>query len=205
MAFALPSFNAAVASANTSGLPLQRLQANIDFDDVKTDYATRVLAELPYKQFLTEAAVARDALAQYGAGLRNKMTLDYNREVNEQNRKDAKRKALVDMLMGGDANAGLALDTLTDPREERIKQLTFEDSLRRAVANDQGVLDPDANIGAVVEAVGTIPSRRAGGTATQSSQTNTTAPVVKVEPAKVSSDLFDRMLQQMRSQQQPKK
>ena len=205
MAFALPSFNAAVASANTSGLPLQRLQANIDFDDVKTDYATRVLAELPYKQFLTEAAVARDALAQYGAGLRNKMTLDYNREVLEQNRKDAKRKALVDMLMGGDANAGLALDTLTDPREERIKQLTFEDSLRRAVANDQGVLDPDANIGAVVEAVGTIPSRRAGGTATQSSQTNTTAPVVKVEPAKVSSDLFDRMLQQMRSQQQPKK
>ena len=205
MAFALPSFNAAVASANTSGLPLQRLQANIDFQDVNSDFATRALAELPYKQFLTEAAMARDALAQYGAGLRNKMTLDYNREVNEQNRKDAKRKALVDMLMGGDANAGLALDTLTDPREERIKQLTFEDSLRRAVANDQGVLDPDANIGAVVEAVGTIPSRRAGGTATQSSQTNTTAPVVKVEPAKVSSDLFDRMLQQMRSQQQPKK
>ena len=205
MAFALPSFNAAVASANTSGLPLQRLQANIDFQDVNSDFATRALAELPYKQFLTEAAVARDALAQYGAGLRNKMTLDYNREVLEQNRKDAKRKALVDMLMGGDANAGLALDTLTDPREERIKQLTFEGSLRKAVALDQGVLDPDKNMGQAVNDVTSVPSRRAGGATTQSSQTNTAAPVVKVEPAKVSSDLFDRMLQQMRSQQQPKK
>ena len=74
MAFALPSF-AAVASANTSGLPLQRLQDNIDFQDVKSDFATKTLTELPYKKFLTEAAMARDALSQYGATLRNKMTL----------------------------------------------------------------------------------------------------------------------------------
>ena len=206
MAFALPSFNAAVASANTSGLPLQRLQANIDFQDVKSDFATKTLTELPYKKFLTEAAIARDALAEYGAGLRNKMTLDYNRDVLEAKQKTAKQNALVKMLLGSDANAGLGLDTLTDPREERIKQLTFEQSLANAIANQQGALDPDANIGAVMEAVGKVPSRRAGGTATQSSQTNTTAPVVKVEPAQVSSDLFDRLLlQQMQLQQQPKK
>ena len=206
MAFALPSFNAAVASANTSGLPLQRLQANIDFQDVKSDLAAKTLTELPYKKFLTEAAIARDALAEYGAGLRNKMTLDYNRDVLEAKQKTAKQNALVKMLSGSDANAGLGLEALTDPREERIKQLTFEQSLATAIANQQGVLDPDANIGAVVEAVGTIPSRRAGGTTTQSSQTNTKAPVVKVEPAQVSSDLFDRLLlQQMQLQQQPKK
>ena len=206
MAFALPSFNAAVASANTSGLPLQRLQANIDFQDVKSDFGTETLTELPYKKFLTEAAIARDALAEYGATLRNKMDLDYNREVNEANRKSNKRNALVKMLLGSDANAGLGLEALTDPREERIKQLTFEQSLATAIANQQGALDPDANIGAVMEAVGTVPSRRAGGNATQSSQTNTTAPVVKVEPAQVSSDLFDRLLlQQMQLQQQPKK
>ena len=206
MAFALPSFNAAVASANTSGLPLQRLQANIDFQDVKSDFATKTLTELPYKKFLTEAAMARDALAEYGATLRNKMDLDYNREVNEMNRKGAKQKALVQMLLGSDANAGLGLEALTDPREERIKQLTFEQSLATAIANQQGVLDPDANVGAVMEAVGQVPSRRAGGTSTQNSQTNTTAPAVKVEPAQVSSDLFDRLLlQQMQLQQQPKK
>ena len=206
MAFALPSFNAAVASANTSGLPLQRLQANIDFQDVKSDFATKTLTELPYKKFLTEAAMARDALAEYGATLRNKMDLDYNREVNELNRKSNKKNALVKMLLGSDANAGLGLEALTDPREERIKQLTFEQSLANAIANQQGALDPDANIGAVMEAVGKVPSRRAGGTATQSSQTNTTAPVVKVEPAQVSGDLFDRLLlQQMQLQQQPKK
>jgi len=206
MAFALPSFNAAVASANTSGLPLQRLQANVDFQDVKSDFATETLTELPYKKFLTEAAMARDALAEYGATLRSKMDLDYNREVNEINRKDAKQSALVKMLLGSDANAGLGLEALTNPREERIKQLIFEKSLRTAVADDQGVLDPDKSIGQVVDAVTKVPSRRAGGTATQSSQTNTTAPVVKVEPAQVSSDWFDRLLlQQMQLQQQPKK
>ena len=152
MAFALPSFNAAVASASSSGAPLQRLQANIDFQDVKSDFATKTLTELPYKKFLTEAAVARDALAQYGANLRNKMTLDYNREVLEAEQKNRKQDALVKMLMGGDANAGLALSPLPDPRDERITQLSFEQSVRNAMANDQGVLDPDKNIGGLIDA-----------------------------------------------------
>jgi len=204
MAFALPSFNAAVASANTSGVPLQRLQANINFQDVKSDFATKTLTELPYKKFLTEAAIARDALAQYGAGLRNKMTLDYNREVLETEQKNRKQDALVKMLMGGDANAGLTLSALRDPRDERITQLSFEQSVRNAMANDQGVLDPDKNIPGVIKAVTSVPSRRAGGTATQSSQTKTTVPVVKVEPAKASSKLYD-MLQQMELQQQTQK
>ena len=205
MAFALPSFNAAVASASTSGAPLQRLQANIDFQDVKSDFATKTLTELPYKKFLTEAAIARDALAQYGANLRNKMTLDYNGEVNEINREDAKRNALVKMLMGGDANAGLALSPLPDPRVERINQLSFEQGVRNAIRSSQEGLDPDGALGGVLEAVTGVPSRRAGGTASQSSQTNTTVPVVKVEPAKASSDLFDMMLQKMQLQKQTQK
>tara|TARA_B100001741_G_scaffold312623_2_gene316410 strand:- start:422 stop:1039 length:618 start_codon:yes stop_codon:yes gene_type:complete len=205
MAFALPSFNAAVASANTSGVPLQRLQANIDFQDVKSDFATKTLTELPYKKFLTEAAIARDALAQYGAGLRNKMTLDYNREVLETEQKNRKQDALIKMLMGGDANAGLALSPLRDPRDERITQLSFEQSVRNAMANDQGVLDPDKNIGGLIDAVTSVPSRRAGGTATQSNQTNTTVPVVKVEPAKASNDLFDMLLKKVQPQKQTQK
>lgn len=202
MAFALPSFNAAVASASSSGVPLQRLQANIDFRDVKSDYATETLTQLPYKKFLAEAAIARDALNQYGANLRSKMNLDYNREINEMKREDAKRNALVEMLMGGDANAGLALPQIPDPRVERLNQLSFEERMRRAIAADQGVLDPDANIVGVLDAVTKVPSRRAGGTATQSIQANTTVPTVKVEPAQVSNDLFDRLLKKMQSQQQ---
>ena len=49
MAFALPSFNAAVASAQTSGAPLIALQKNIDFDDVKSDIATKALTKLPLR------------------------------------------------------------------------------------------------------------------------------------------------------------
>tara|TARA_R100000005_G_scaffold95772_1_gene78684 strand:+ start:1383 stop:2000 length:618 start_codon:yes stop_codon:yes gene_type:complete len=205
MAFALPSFNAAVASASTSGAPLQRLQANIDFQDVKSDFATKALTELPYKKFLTEAAIARDALAEYGASLRNKMDLDYNREVNEINREDAKRNALVKMLMGSDANAGLALSPLPDPRVERINQLSFEQGVRNAIRSSQEGLDPDGALGGVLDAVTSVPSRRAGGTATQSSQTNTTVPVVTVDPAKTSSKLFDMMLQKVQLQKQTQK
>ena len=101
MAYALPSFNAAVASASSSGAPLQRMQANIDFGDVKSDIATKALTKLPLEKFITEANLAKQALAEYGAGIRNKMNLDYKREVNELNRKDAKRAALVTMLKGG--------------------------------------------------------------------------------------------------------
>ena len=205
MAFALPSFNAAVASANTSGLPLQRLQANIDFQDVKSDFATEALTELPYKKFLTEAAFARDALAEYGAGLRNKMTLDYNRDVLEANQKNRKQDALVKMLLGSDANAGLSLSPLSDPRVERLNQLSFEQSVRNAVSNSQEGLDPDAALGQALVDATKVPSRRAGGAATQSSQTNTTVPVVTVDPAKTSSKLFDMMLQKMQLQNQTQK
>ena len=94
MAFALPSFNAAVASAQTSGAPLIALQKNIDFDDVKSDIATKDMTKLPLEKFITEANIAKQALAEYGAGLRNKMTLDHNMKISEMQKKENKRTAL---------------------------------------------------------------------------------------------------------------
>lgn len=142
MAFALPSFNAAVASANTSGAPLQRLQANIDFDDVKSDIATKYMTKLPLEKFLTEANIAKQALAEYGSGLRNKMTLDHNMKISEMQQKENKRAALVGMLAGGDSNSGLQLSQLVNPRTESERQMQFVRNKRISEQNALGDLRP---------------------------------------------------------------
>ena len=151
MAFALPSFNAAVASANTSGAPLQRLQANIDFDDVKSDIATKALTKLPLEKFITEANLAKQALAEYGAGMRNKMTLDYYREVNELNQKNAKRTALVNMLMGGAGELMPKPQPYKDEREEFLTDLLFRKGKEGYVQGEMGGLHPDKALTKAVE------------------------------------------------------
>lgn len=146
MAFALPSFNAAVASANTSGAPLQRLQANIDFDDVKSDIATKYMTKLPLEKFLTEANIAKQALAEYGAGLRNKMTLDHNMKISEMQQKENRRAALVNMLTSGDSNAGMQLQQLLDPRTETERQMQFVRNKRISEQNALGQLHPSGGL-----------------------------------------------------------
>lgn len=151
MAFALPSFNAAVASANTSGVPLQRLQASIDFDDVKSDIATKALTDLPLQKFLTEASIAKQALSEYGAGLRNKMTLDHNMKISEMREKQDKRNALVNMLTGsGDSNAGMQLAQLLDPRTEAERQMAFVRNKRVSEQNAMGALHPSKGLTAAM-------------------------------------------------------
>ena len=98
MAFALPSFNAAVASAQSAGGPLIALQKNIDFDDVKSDIATQYMTKLPLEKFITEANIAKQALAEHGAGLRNKMSLDHDMKIAEMQQKENKRTALINLL-----------------------------------------------------------------------------------------------------------
>mgnify|MGYP001464692942 FL=1 len=101
MAFALPSFNAAAVSAQTSGQPLQRLQSNIDFNDVKSTMGIQTMVQAPFTQFAMESAMARDALGQMAQNFRQKRDLDTAMELAEM-RIDADKKArLTNQLMGG--------------------------------------------------------------------------------------------------------
>ena len=148
MAFALPSFNAAVASANTSGAPLQRMQANIDFGDVKSDIATKYMTKLPLEKFITEANIAKQALAEYGDNLRNKMLLDFQKEENELKRKDAKRAELVGMLMGDEGGSQSALQPrpYTDERNELLTELLFRKAKEGYLQGEMGDLHPDKGL-----------------------------------------------------------
>ena len=45
------------------------------------------MTKLPLEKFLTEANIAKQALSEYGAGMRNKMTLDHNMKISEMREK----------------------------------------------------------------------------------------------------------------------
>lgn len=203
MAFALPSFNAAVASAQTSGAPLIALQKNIDFDDVKSDIATKEMTKLPLEKFLTEANIAKQALAEYGAGVRDKMLLDYKREVNDQNRKDAKRTALVNMLMGG---AGELEDALkpkpyADPRTELLTEMLFRQTRDRYHEGEMGGLHPNQGLKDALTGA-PLPKMPGTGAAPEIKALNPTvpAPATLETPAPSQSVTVNQVIENMRKQ-----
>lgn len=162
MAFALPSFNAAVASANTSGLPLQRLQANIDFDDVNVNYATKMLGKQALEEFITEANIAKQALGEYGATVRNRELLDFKKEELEarkdeidQRRSDARRTKLFEMLGGGLDMLGSDLlgggQARPDARQEFGTELLFRRAGDEDLKIQMGGLHPSYGQAAVIE------------------------------------------------------
>lgn len=188
MAFALPSFNAAVASANTSGAPLQRLQANIDFDDVKSDIATKYMTKLPLEKFLTEANIAKQALSEYGAGLRNKMTLDHNMKISEMREKQDKRNALVNMLTGsGDSNAGMQLQQLLDPRTEYERQMQFIRNKRVSEQNAMGALHPSLGLNAAMTELSEVRAPGTNATYQQVKKTEQEAQPISIPLAQTSN------------------
>ena len=213
MAFALPSFNAAVASANTSGLPLQRLQSAIDFGDVDSTYATKMLGKVSLENFVTEANLAKQALNEYGAGLRNKMTLDYNREVLdsrkeelEEGRNSARRAKLFEMLMGG-AEGLLGGEQqgqpqYQDPRVNQALDLSYRRLMNENSQYEMGGLHPDIATKAVLLQSGQIvPKTTMPGSGAnkqiQGIYQVQPASVPKLEAPKPTSvgDLYKRLLQ----------
>ena len=204
MAFALPSFNAAVASANTSGLPLERMQANIDFQDVKSDIATKYMIKLPLEKFITEANIAKQALAEYGAGLRTKMDLDHKMKISEMNVKQNKRNALVNMLTGDDSNAGMQLIDLLDSRDEGIKQMNYLAGRRQHELNMMGGLHPQSAMEGALKELGQIPVPKTNAVRQQIRKTERQPQPITLDLPQASNSLLDA-LNTLRQGQQTQK
>ena len=203
MAFALPSFNAAVASANTSGLPLERMQANIDFQDVKSDIATKYMTKLPLEKFITEANIAKQALAEYGAGLRNKMTLDHNMKISEMRQKENKRTALINLLKGdGQSTAGMQLDKLVDPQTAMERELVHQQRKRNALYNEMGAFHPDYGQVAAGTGINTVPVPGTDAVYQNITKTENEAPL-KLELPQSQSGLLEAYKVLMQQGQQP--
>ena len=188
MAFALPSFNAAVESARTSGSPLIALQRNIDFDDVKSDIATNYMTKLPLEKQIIEANIAKQALSEYGAGLRNKMTLDHNMKISEMREKQDKRNALVNMLTGsGDSNAGMQLQQLLDPRTEYERQMQFIRNKRVSEQNAMGALHPSVGLNAAMTELSEVRAPGTNATYQQVKKTEQEAQPISIPLAQTSN------------------
>lgn len=183
MAFALPSYNAAVASAQSSGLPMQRLMSQIDFNDVKSTAATTFMAKDALQSKILEANIAKQALAEYGGTLRNQMTLDFERDVLEakkeefENLRNAKRREKLYGMLAGGLNDLLG-DPLgqkkqeKDPRQEFIYDLDFRALQNQHLKNTLGGLHPDAGTAAALLQSGNYapPARVPGAGANQQMQ-----------------------------------
>ena len=153
MAFALPSFNAAVASGQTSGQPLQRLQSNINFNDVKSTMGIQTMVQAPFTQFAMESAMARDALGQMAQNFRQKRDLDTAMELAEM-RIDADKKArLTNQLMGGGSKRQSS--SMLSPLEQQIAYRQGVNTLNQLDAAEIGGLNPMLSLGEYVKNIPT--------------------------------------------------
>ena len=176
MAFSLPSFNAAVASAQTSGVPLQRLQANIDFKDVKSTLGTQAMVQVPFEQFAAESAMARDALQQMAMSQRQTEALDAAMEIEQFRADRAKKEALISNLLGGGQSGRSSGSNMLSPLEKQLQYRRLLTELDRHDKEEIGIFDPDLG---VRTAVGYSP----GGEILKGTQLPAgTAPKVEVTP-----------------------
>ena len=183
MAFSLPSFNAAVASAQTSGVPLQRLQANIDFKDVKSTLGTQAMVQVPFEQFAAESAMARDALQQMAMSQRQTEALDAAMEIEQFRADRAKKEALISNLLGGGQSGRSSGSNMLSPLEKQLQYRRLLTELDRHDKEEIGIFDPDLG---VRTAVGYSP----GGEILKGTQLPAgTAPKVEVTPQAQATSL----------------
>ena len=183
MAFSLPSFNAAVASAQTSGVPLQRLQANIDFKDVKSTLGTQAMVQVPFEQFAAESAMARDALQQMAMSRRQTEALNAAMEIKQFRADRAKKEALISNLLGGGQSGRSSGSNMLSPLEKQLQYRRLLTELDRHDKEEIGIFDPDLG---VRTAVGYSP----GGEILKGTQLPAgTAPKVEVTPQAQATSL----------------
>lgn len=114
-----------------------------DFSDIRSDVGVQAMHNTLMQDFQAKALMAKQALAEMGAKIREEDMLDYYRERDEIARKNAKLGALA-AIMGG-SSTKVAIPGLTrqpDSRSEMERQLLYEQNLQNSEANRLGSLDP---------------------------------------------------------------
>lgn len=127
----VPSFNNAYVSAQGFGLGTQRVMAGIDPNDVMDNLATRTLASIPMQQFKAESALAKQALAEYGATLREKERSDHNLVIQKMNEEQNKRTAAMGIISGNKTNVSNLLGGQVDTRAEMTRQGQYRNTAQQ--------------------------------------------------------------------------
>ena len=122
-----------------------------------------MLGKQALEKFITEANIAKQALNQYGSTLRTERTLDFERDVLkakqeqiDQQRSDARRAGLMEMLGGGLSMLGGNLfgpeEKLADPRTEMLNELLFRKYTGDYLKGEMGGLHPNHGVNAALKA-----------------------------------------------------
>lgn len=127
----VPSFNNAAVNAQGFGLGTQRVMAGIDPNDVMDNLATRTLASIPMQQFKAESALAKQALAEYGATLREKERSDHNLVIQKMNEEQNKRTAAMNIIRGNATNVSSLLGGQVDTRAEMTRQGQYRNTAQQ--------------------------------------------------------------------------
>lgn len=127
----VPSFNNAAVSGQGFGLGTQRIMAGIDPNDVMDNLGARTLATLPMQQYKAEAALRKQALAEYGATLREKERNDHNLVIQKMNEEQNKRTAAMNIIRGNATNVSNLLGGQVDTRAEMTRQGQYRNTAQQ--------------------------------------------------------------------------
>lgn len=157
--YSLPSLS---VSANYAAnfAPVRKVEG---FGEVKSDGAAEYLMQLPEKQFIAEVALAKQALAERGASIRNKMEIDYrDRDRKESQSRDDRRARLNALANLGSIGQGLDLGVLglgraADPLGEAVAREQQALNLQRATRGRMAQFTESTK--AALEGLGPMPQR----------------------------------------------
>ena len=139
MAYSLPAMNAAANYAAS----FRQIQPVADFSDIRSDVGVQAMHNTLMQDFQAKALMAKQALAEMGANIRQDSMFDYYRERDEIARKNAKLGALANLMAGSSTQVGIPARTRQgDSRTEMERQLQYEQNLLNSESNRLGNLDP---------------------------------------------------------------
>ena len=197
-------------SANYNLTPIGSLAETLrrGAKDVQSNDATVALNNAAQLQFEAETQLAKNALNQIGNALREKNNaelkrdlldaqLDYNRELNDDVRKQNARAALAQIALGGFGDA-----VKPQPRSlenEMVAALNFGQNLRNAGSqelSDYGI-NPQANFGAALQGLVRPSSRNKKGGIQLNPTPQDQAPNVRLESFSPDKERFLKTLESL--------
>ena len=177
----VPSFNNAAVNAQGFGLGTERVMAGIDPNDVMDNLATRTLASIPMQQFKAESALAKQALAEYGATLREKERGDHNLVIQKMNEEQNKRTAAMNIISGNKTNVSKLLGSPVDTRAEMTRQGQYRNTAQQQDDSfyGSGELNINAQVREFMKQLGLVPAAK--------DQAVPEMPTVQIKPPAVTT------------------
>jgi len=154
MAYSLPAMNAAANYA----VSFRQVKPVADFSDIRSDVGVKAMQQTVMQDFIAQANMARQALAEVGAQKRDQMALDFQTERDDKliaERRRTNKLNLLSRLLGESTPGqlpGLGVQR-RDPRDMLQDELTHRINLASFERGRLGNLDPALGLGGAMKTI----------------------------------------------------